>query len=65
MDKEVIFICGSDEHGAAITMRAIKEQKTPQEIIDTYHQQFIDTFNGVGKVSNKGVFISKKNEPTL
>jgi len=48
MDKEVVFICGSDEHGAAITMRALKEQKTPQEIIDIYHQQFVDTFKGAG-----------------
>jgi methionyl-tRNA synthetase len=34
---EVAFICGSDEHGAAITLRARKEGITPQEIIDKYH----------------------------
>lgn len=48
MDKDVLFICGSDEHGAAITMRALKEQKSPQEIIDKYHQLFIKTFEGIG-----------------
>lgn len=36
--EKVAFICGSDEHGAAITLRAKKEGKTPQEIVDTYHQ---------------------------
>jgi methionyl-tRNA synthetase len=35
--KDVAFICGSDEHGAAITLRAKKEGITPQEIVDKYH----------------------------
>jgi len=35
--REVAFICGSDEHGAAITLRAKKEEKSAQEIVDTYH----------------------------
>lgn len=35
--KDVVFICGSDEHGAAITMKAIKEKTTPQAIIDEFH----------------------------
>jgi len=48
MGKDIILICGSDEHGAAITMRAIKENKSPQEIIDTYHQLFVKTFKGIG-----------------
>lgn len=34
---DVAFICGSDEHGAAITLRAKKEGITPQEIVDKYH----------------------------
>lgn len=48
MGKDIILICGSDEHGAAITMRALKENKSPQEIIDTYHQLFVKTFKGIG-----------------
>ncbi|NOT38300.1 MAG: methionine--tRNA ligase [Saprospiraceae bacterium] len=48
MDKDVVFICGSDEHGAAITMRAMKENLSPQEIIDKYHTQFKDTFSRIG-----------------
>jgi methionyl-tRNA synthetase len=35
--KDVVFVCGSDEHGAAITLRAKKENTTPQEIVDKYH----------------------------
>ncbi|MDR9399680.1 methionine--tRNA ligase [Salibacter sp.] len=36
--QDVVFVCGSDEHGAAITMRALKEDITPQEIVDKYHK---------------------------
>ena len=43
---DVAFICGSDEHGAAITLRAKKEGITPQEIVDKYnaiiHSAFTD-----------------------
>jgi len=35
--EDVLFVCGSDEHGAAITLRAKKEETTPQEIVDKYH----------------------------
>ncbi len=35
--QDVAFICGSDEHGAAITLRAKKEGISPQEIVDKYH----------------------------
>lgn len=35
--EKPLFICGSDEHGAAITLRAKKENKTPQQIVDEYH----------------------------
>ena len=34
---DVLFVCGSDEHGAAITLRAKKEGVSPQEIVDKYH----------------------------
>ncbi|VAW28683.1 Methionyl-tRNA synthetase, partial [hydrothermal vent metagenome] len=36
-DKEVLFVCGSDEHGVPITIRAKKEGVTPQQIVDKYH----------------------------
>ncbi|MEL6674996.1 MAG: methionine--tRNA ligase [Bacteroidota bacterium] len=46
--KEVAFICGSDEHGAAITLRAKKEGISPQQIVDTYHNLIRDTFERFG-----------------
>ena len=48
LGKDVVFVCGSDEHGAAITMRARKEGISPQEIIDKYHNQFHESFKGIG-----------------
>lgn len=36
-NEDVVFLCASDEHGAAITLRAKKEGTTPQEIVDKYH----------------------------
>ncbi len=35
--KDVVYVCGSDEHGAAITIQAMKENTTPKEIVDKYH----------------------------
>jgi len=35
--EDVLFVCGSDEHGAAITLRAKKEGITPKDIVDKYH----------------------------
>lgn len=35
--KDVLYVCGSDEHGAAITMQAMKEGTTPKAIVDKYH----------------------------
>ena len=46
--KEVVYVCGSDEHGAAITMRAKKEGISPQAIIDKYDAQFRETFAKIG-----------------
>ena len=35
--KDVVYVCGSDEHGAAITIQAMKENTTPRAIVDKYH----------------------------
>jgi len=48
MGKDVVWVCGSDEHGAAITIRAKKEGISPQEIIDKYHALNKDTFARLG-----------------
>ena len=36
--RDVVFVCGSDEHGAAITIQAMKEGTTPKAIVDKYHE---------------------------
>jgi methionyl-tRNA synthetase len=36
--RDVVFVCGSDEHGAAITIQAMKENTTPKAIVDKYHE---------------------------
>tara|TARA_R110002072_G_scaffold260722_14_gene419341 strand:+ start:26136 stop:28193 length:2058 start_codon:yes stop_codon:yes gene_type:complete len=58
--KDVAFICGSDEHGVAIPMKAKKEGVSPQEVIDKYHhiikQSFVDfgiTFDNYSRTSAK------------
>src|SRR5689334_11412233 len=35
--RDVVFVCGSDEHGTAIPIKAMEENTTPQAIIDKYH----------------------------
>lgn len=46
--RDVVYICGSDEHGAAITIKAKKEDTTPQAIIDKYHNQIKASFEEFG-----------------
>ncbi|WP_294245709.1 methionine--tRNA ligase [uncultured Chryseobacterium sp.] len=46
--KEVAFICGSDEHGIPITIRAKKEGVTPQDIVDKYHEIIKKSFSDLG-----------------
>jgi len=46
--RDVIHICGSDEHGVAITMKARKEGVTPQDIIDKYHNLNKKAFEDFG-----------------
>ena len=47
-NEDVAFICGSDEHGAAITLQAKKLGLTPKEIIDKYHHLNKKTFAEFG-----------------
>ena len=58
--KDVAFICGSDEHGVAISMKAKKEGITPQQVIDKYdgiiRQSFLDfgiSFNNYSRTSSE------------
>ena len=47
-EKDVVFVCGSDEHGAAIPIRAKKEGISPQKIIDKYHTIIKKSFEDFG-----------------
>jgi len=47
-EKEVLFVCGSDEHGAAITLRAKKGKTTPEAIVEKYHNLIKDSFLDFG-----------------
>ncbi len=46
--EDVVFICGSDEHGVPITLKAKDEGVTPQDIVDRYHKVMKDAFTGLG-----------------
>jgi methionyl-tRNA synthetase len=46
--RDIKFVCGSDEHGVPITIRAMKEGVTPQEIVDKYHALIKDSFEQMG-----------------
>ena len=46
--EDVVFICGSDEHGVPITIKARKEGVTPQDVVDKFHKVMKDAFTGLG-----------------
>jgi methionyl-tRNA synthetase len=46
--NKVLMVSGSDQHGAPITIRAEQESTTPQEVVDKYHQQFVDCWKKLG-----------------
>jgi methionyl-tRNA synthetase len=46
--RDIKFVCGSDEHGVPITIRAMKERVSPQQIVDKYHAIIKDSFEQMG-----------------
>ncbi len=46
-EEDVIYICGTDEHGAPISIKAEKEGVSPQVIVDRYHKSIKDSFAGL------------------
>ena len=46
--RDVIWVCGSDEHGVPITIKARREGVSPQAIVDKYHKIIKDSFAGLG-----------------
>jgi methionyl-tRNA synthetase len=47
-NKDVLFVCGSDEHGVPITIKAKKEGVSPQDIVDRYHKMIKTSFDEFG-----------------
>jgi methionyl-tRNA synthetase len=48
LGKDVLFVCGSDEHGVPITIKAKKEGVSPQDIVDRYHNMIKTSFEEFG-----------------
>src|SRR5919106_3829710 len=46
--NDVLMVSGSDAHGTPITVRADQEGVTPAEIVDRYHQEFLDNWKSLG-----------------
>ncbi len=46
--EDILYICGSDEHGVPITIKAREQGCTPQDVVDKYHQIIKDSFSGLG-----------------
>lgn len=46
--EDVVSVCGSDEHGVPITIKARQEGVTPQDIVDKYHNMIKNAFEGLG-----------------
>jgi methionyl-tRNA synthetase len=48
MGRDVVYICGSDEHGVPIVLRARDEKVSPQDVVDRYHALMRDAFHAFG-----------------
>ncbi|MFK7999937.1 MAG: methionine--tRNA ligase [Polyangiales bacterium] len=46
--QDVVYVCGSDEHGAAIVKRAMADGVKPEDIVGQYHEQAVKDFGAVG-----------------
>ena len=46
--EDVLYVCGSDEHGVPITIKARQQGVTPQDIVDKYHKIIRESFTGLG-----------------
>jgi len=48
LNKEVLFVCGSDAHGTPIVVNAESQGMTPADLVSRYHQHFDEVFKGMG-----------------
>ena len=63
--EDVLYICGSDEHGVPITIKARQQGCSPQDIVDRYHSIIKDSFEGLGiHFDNYGRTTSQIHEET-
>src|SRR5688572_17777537 len=46
--NRVLMVSGSDQHGTPITVRAEQEGRTPQQVADSYHAEFVDAWSRLG-----------------
>ena len=46
--RDVVYICGTDEHGVPVTISAEKQEKTPREVVDHYHKSIGKSFKDFG-----------------
>ena len=46
--EDVLYVCGSDEHGVPITIKAREQHCSPQDIVDRYHGIIKSSFEGLG-----------------
>ena len=46
--RDIVFICGTDEHGVPITIAADQQKKSPKEIVDKYYKNIKDSFANFG-----------------
>ena len=58
---DVVSVCGSDEHGVPITIKARKEGITPQQVVDRYHEMIKSSFERLGMSFN---IYSRTSSPT-
>ncbi len=63
--EDVKFICGSDEHGVPITIKAKKEGITPQQVVDKYHKIMSDSFKEFGINGETGLLVKHNNHNRL
>ena len=45
--NDIVYICGTDEHGVPITLRAQQEDSTPQEVVSRYHREILQSFQSL------------------
>ena len=64
-NEDVVFVCGTDEHGAPISIRAESEHKTPQQVVDFYHENIKRSFDDLNILFDNFSGTSRPNHHKL